>query len=411
MLDLNTLADAADAVTLDPSQQTAVDYITDAISQKGLHCLFLTGPAGCGKTFTVNRILESVGRDSAQVCAMTGAAAMHLGGKTLHKFLGIDPRSPTTVNTERIGQSLVGVKLVIVDEVSMMTAGMFHMLLRGLKGHNVTVLLVGDFAQIPPIFERSQGDQFTQHIYESPMWEHIVKLNLTVNHRQADDTGFFDLLNAVRSGKMTQATFDLLATREVAELPHGVPVLASKRKTVEDFNEAGIARLGEPITTHEAYISAVHSDSVKPHQVLSNHIYPNTLKLCVGASIVLLNNDSAGRWVNGSLGTVRAVHDGVVSIELKRDGLVVHIAKQTVDVFNARGGKVITFIQYPMALAYALTIHKSQGMTLDEVSVDMEHHFAPGMTYVALSRCRSLAGLYIRGLSRMGTLRVPEIVL
>jgi ATP-dependent exoDNAse (exonuclease V) alpha subunit len=392
-----------------PSQE----YALDAFESK--ESFFLTGKAGTGKSFVVSEIIRRAQAYGLQtiICAPTGLAANNIGGTTIHSVFKapVRPLSPTEKVTNKKARKLLEASdLIIIDEISMCRVDLFGYVARSIIEANNTsskrkqVILVGDLYQLCPILDTNNvknavtfyemyGDK--RYPFEAPEWKelNIWTIELQENFRQ-EDIGFDTALDYLRVGD--QVGLDLLRTREVMpwQANQNAINICPTRNQVAEINSKKLEELGNPIEEFEA----VTSGKVKEIDKIAEDI----LYLSVGARIMMLNND--GRWYNGSLGTVVNFSLGCIQVRIdgsSQDSYVEPYTWNVVEYQLDKNKKIKQKIigkhtQYPCKLAYAMTIHKSQGQTFDEVNVHTGF-FDYGMMYVALSRCRSLGGLNIVG--------------
>ena len=378
---------------LSEDQQEAADLI-----EKEDGPFFLTGPAGCGKSFLIEHLRKN---RSVNVCATTGIAAQLVRGRTVHSFLGIHPQRgvfPSYLADQRVKAT----NLLIIDEISMASSELLDQIVERFEmaEHWPKIVAVGDLLQLPPV----DGG----FIYENPMWETFRIIRLTTIHRQHDDE-FIGALNDLRVGNLSQKVHDLIASRRVDELPTDCTQLYPHKATVEKTNLQRLASL--PGKEHIFKWEVVHRRKMKDkskeealfQRACARARFPKTLYLKEGARICMLNNHPDGLWVNGSTGEVNGFErdrilvtlDNGRSVSVGHNLGVSYLMEEQIFLSDDTPDLVIR--QYPMMLAWALTAHKSQGMTLDRVGIDLSNHFAPGMTYVALSRCRTKEGLYLVG--------------
>ena len=351
----------------------------------------LTGPAGCGKSFLIEHLRK---KRRVSVCATTGIAAQLIRGRTLHSFLGIHPHQgpfPSRQANKRVRDTW----MLIVDEVSMASSELLTQILTRFEmaEHWPKIVGVGDLLQLPPV---SGG-----FIYEHPIWETFKVIRLNTIHRQQDPE-FIDALNDLRIGVVSQKVTDLISARRVKELPKDCTQLYPHKATVEEMNLKRLAEIPQEEHVFEWSIARQpkSKDPEKEREAFERAAkktrFPRLLRLKVGARVCMLNNHPDSSWVNGSTGKVVDFKWGSIRVELDR-GDVVHVPKFDETVLNANNDPELVISQYPMMLAWSLTAHKAQGMTLDRVGIDLSGHFAPGMTYVALSRCKTKDGLHLVG--------------
>jgi DNA polymerase III epsilon subunit-like protein len=388
------------------------------------HHLFLTGKAGTGKSTLIRHYLESTERSTITV-APTGIAALNVDGYTIHRLFSF----PLGVSEEtvrgggyypgRFAKALKELDTLIIDEASMVRADLFDALTAALERFGpkpgtpfggVQLVLVGDLYQLPPVvtdheaawIEERFGTPFffSARSFDAATFP-VVELS-TVFRQQGDDH-LVDLLNAVREGTLLEDARAELNRRTDPEFEPDLDefwlTLATTNRIVGARNRQMLERLPDPARTFTARISG-DTDGFE-------HPTEDSLRLAVGAQIMLLTNDPYERWVNGTLGRITAITadaDGPVVTVLLRDGRTEQVREHTWDITrpSVEDGALVhqvvgTFTQLPMKLAWAITIHKSQGQTLDRVVVDLTGGtFANGQLYVALSRCTSLEGLVLK---------------
>lgn len=392
--------------SLSSDQKSAVDIINKNVKDKQRDAFFMTGPAGSGKSFVIDYLQAFCG--PATVTATTGAAAQLIGGRTFHSVVGWTPKNPFVDFTKFI-RNLKEDRLMIVDEISMLDSKLFDQLMdfQETCPSPFTLLLVGDFMQLPPVKAEA--------CFTALSWDRVSPLFLTVQHRQQDEE-FIAALDDVRRGCRSKRVNMLLKGCSIPVLPvnKDVTILASHNDKVEWENQNRLNRLDG-----QEHVYAAQVISTWP-EYPSRARFMEKLRLKEGARVVLLTNqyvypdsryggDIEVVWVNGSTGkviglpkpnqkdTIRVLLDNDDEVEVGR-------AEETIYAGDGKTTHVIR--QFPMKLAWSLTIHKSQGMTLDNVVVDLGGHFAPGQTYVALSRVRTKEGLKVYGSLR--SLNVDE---
>lgn len=376
--------------------------------------LFVTGRAGTGKS-TLLRVLRDHIVDEAVVLAPTGLAAVNVGGQTIHSFFGFPPRLIRTedIRRSRNGRLMRKLKLIIIDEVSMVRSDLMSAIDQSLRMNRgrpreafggVRLLLFGDLHQLPPVV---QGD-VVEHLeseFGGPFFFQVPSLGdgagvslleLDQVFRQSEEA-FLHVLNRIRDGDATEEDLVVLneRTHPIRTLGEGdsFVILTPTNAAAQRINTAYLAALPAVERTYEAGITGEYADGAHPTDA--------SLLLKEGAKVILLRNDPDRRWVNGSIARVARLEDKRVWIEL--DGKTHEIEPVSWEArryaFDQVSEKIVenitgTFRQFPLRLAWALTIHKSQGLTLDKVYIDLGRGtFAHGQAYVALSRCRSLGGL------------------
>ncbi|MBI4065788.1 AAA family ATPase [Candidatus Kaiserbacteria bacterium] len=384
---------------------------------------YLTGEPGSGKTHTINEFvqwLRSCGIEPS-VAAATGIAATHVGGMTLHSWSGIgiaEHLSRADVDRiagkEHVAKRITKAKILIIEEISMLSATTFEMvdkICREVRRVNkpfggLTVILVGDFFQLPPV----SRDRDVQFAYTSHVWRelNLITCYLTEQYRQ-DDKEFLGTLSAIRRGKVEEMHHEKLMTRhtELAMLPSDAPKLFSHNADVDRINAGELAKLKG--TVMKFYMTSRGKDSLV-EGLMRGCLSPEILELKEGAAVMFTKNSSPqGRFVNGTLGTVSGWGaDGLPIVKVKNGG---RINTEPVEWRLEEQGKVRASIsQIPLRLAYAMTVHKSQGMSMDAAIMDLSKAFEYGQGYVALSRVRRLSGVYLTGLNARALEINPKIL-
>ncbi len=388
--------------------------------------IFLTGEAGSGKTYLLNKYINYLKENQVAVAvtASTGIAATHLQGKTIHSWSGIGTRDHLTPKdleklrtTSHIKRNYKNTKVLIIDEISMlhkhqldMVEAIARYLLDSEKAFgNIQVVVCGDFFQLPPVSSASLREE-KQFAFEASSWEkggfHVCYLH--EQHRQANDP-LHAILNDIRKGTAGEHTKVPLRTRYKKE-PDGATKatkLYSRNMNVDALNEGELARLSgqEKIFTMLTVGPSALVDGLK-----KSCLALEQLKLKIGAEVMFIKNDMLGHYVNGT----RSV---VVGFDKNEGWPIVKTYDQEIIVahpeewkYEENGIMRATIKQVPLRLAWAITIHKSQGMTLDAAEIDLSDAFEPGMGYVALSRVRRLNGLKLMGLNEMALKVHPKIL-
>jgi ATP-dependent DNA helicase PIF1 len=414
---------------LNPDQESAFEAV-----QRGDN-IFLTGPAGAGKTFLIRHIVEWAQSEKRKisVAALTGCAALLLGfrAKTLYSWAGIglgrEPVDTLVASIKKVAsvkQRWKSTKILIIDEISMLTTELFEKLdaigrairLNNLSWGGIQLILCGDYFQLPPVVKGLSGESITagRFAFESPKWKEakLIPICLKRIERQTDSE-FQTILNECRIGAPSERSIEILKTRQGLDwksLQIRPTLLFSKNADVDAINEKNLTALGKPLYTYSVTTLIVapnaEADVMDPYPTpddidrcvtrLDNDAsYMPTLTLCVGAQVMLVTNlDVEGGLVNGSRGVVVDIRaaDNVPIVQFRRGSPIPVEPKQWVSNENSR----VTRNQVPLRVAYAITIHKSQGSTLDCALVDIgSSTFEYGQAYVALSRVRNLESLYI----------------
>lgn len=369
--------------------------------------IFLTGEAGSGKSTIIRELLRNQDPKLFPTLASTGAAAVLIGGRTFHSFFGLGlmeggPRQTFDKVTKdpRTLKRLASVEGFIIDEISMLSAEAFtvaeelcrfardsHMPWGGLR-----VLAVGDFAQLPPVTMAHQQREF---VFETPSWERsqFISCSLKQNHR-VEDPEYLKLLNKIRVGVVDEFVEDLLNSRvrHDDEDDKGLR-LFPHRKTSEDFNRRELECLDADLVEVP---SILFGPALRVQALLRNSPIPEVLHLKEGAHVMFVQNDPQKKWVNGTRGKIIKISKEELIVE-KANGREVTVAKADFSMMDAEGKVVASLHNFPVTLAYATTIHKSQGATLEKVWLDLTRLWEPGHGYVALSRLKSSSGLNLLG--------------
>ena len=367
--------------------------------------VFLTGGAGTGKSFLLTHYLNHTGV-SYPVLASTGAAAVLVGGRTFHSFfgLGILEGGPgkaveKALGNRRVVDRLTAADGVVIDEISMIPGDALaaaESLARRARKKNapwggLRIITVGDFAQLPPISRGRMGG--TDWAFESPAWDAAqFRPAVLKSIVRSKDEAFLRALGDVREGLVTPAVQTLLRQRSGSVSPDfDGTLLYARRDAVETENERRLAGLkGEEVALPTRYLGpARYRELIEKHAPI-----PGILRLKTGALVMIRANDTDGHYVNGSLGHIVDIDDDIVEVALK-NGRTVELEPVTFDYLNDEGEKSASATNFPLSLAYATTIHKAQGMTIDSLCVDLSNLWEPGQAYVALSRVRSPEGLVV----------------
>jgi len=387
--------------------------------QDGAPVVMLLGRAGTGKSHFIRELIKDADRPQV-ILAPTGLAAMNIGGQTVHSFFGLPPR-PLVGFSEKpnwfFTKAARGASRIIVDEISMLRADVLDAMdaqLRAARRSSrpfggVQMLLVGDFHQLPPVVRGAEAEILAEAGYASPfafsahvLREADVVLCELDEVRRQSDPYFIDLLARLREDRDVEGAIEDLNERCVGAVLDQEPVLLAATNAVADaYNRRGLEGLGGQTGIFNGAFKGERAPKEPPPG--DRLPAPAQLILRRGARVIFTQNDPEGRWVNGSLGRVVEFEPNRIAVKLDANGEIHEVAKarwpQARWVWNDALKELepkedYSYEQFPLAHAWALTIHKAQGMTLDAVEIDLGRGaFAAGQTYVALSRARSLEGL------------------
>ena len=382
--------------------------------------VFITGKAGTGKSTFLTHLRSTTSKKTVYL-APTGVAAVNIKGQTIHSFFRFKP-SVTLDKIKKLPKSKSSgiykkLDAIVIDEISMVRADLMDCVdkFMRLNGKNKDLpfggsqmIFIGDLYQLPPVVTGAEREIFKTHYESSYFFDaHVFKyldmefVEMEKIYRQSDER-FIDILNAIRNKSATDDHLEMINSRLNHELEPDLEdlsiCLTTTNRMAKDINGDKLSMLTEELKYYKGVVEGDFSDRALPTD--------EALELKVGAQVMMLNNDPEGRWVNGSVGRIEEVisspDDDIIVIELS-DGEVVEVIPHTWDlfhfVFDEASGKLVSesvgsFTQYPLTLAWAITIHKSQGKTFDNVIIDIgKGTFAHGQIYVALSRCTSLEGI------------------
>ena len=438
-------------VTLSNEQLALFDYI------EGEHTnIFVTGRAGTGKSTLLTYLIENTKKKFA-VCAPTGVAALNVSGQTIHSLFGLPLGLLGTEDVARhLGRRsrevLRSIEMLVIDEISMVSADLLDAMNRMLiaaRGKNrgpfggVQVVMFGDpyqLAPVPPSDPAERGwlaeNYQSNWFFDAHVWRDadLERYELNEIFRQHDE-GFKTILNAIRDGSCTQDMLDEINQSGNRFPPHDDVIrLCTVNSTVDNINSTRLSKLTTPIKSFEAKFAT--GDAQTFGRALP--VEP-TLVLKEGAQVMFVKNDDQSnrktkegypvkRWVNGTIGhVIQIINDAHVVVDVDGEEFDVTVSTwekvryEIEEEFDEDAQKfkevVVPIIlaeyqQIPLRLAWAVTVHKSQGQTYDEVQIDMGRGaFSPGQTYVALSRVRSLEGLYLTRAITMKDIMVDDDVL
>lgn len=420
---------------------TQFEKALDLMENSNKH-LLITGKAGTGKTTLLNHFRSST-KKNIVVAAPTGTAAVNINGDTIHSLFGFDPsitlakaKDNVAKNKYRRKKILQNIDTLIIDEISMVRADLMDCIditLRGARGTyelfgGVQMIFFGDLFQLPPVVKSDEkyefikqykgiyffNSQIFQELLSDPTSKDIEMIELDKIYRQSDQE-FIEILNAIRTKAFTQQHLEdlnkrVIKTLDDVKVPNYI-YLSTTNETADNINQENLNKLRSESKFYNAVSSGEFGKDRFPTQLM--------LELKEGARIMMLNNESNGRWINGTLGWVRKLNDASIYVELD-NGYTGEIGQYTWEVKRAEydddlkslvNHTIGSFTQLPVRLAWAITIHKSQGKTFDNVVIDFGNYvFSEGQTYVAISRCTTLEGIYLIRPLRANDIRVDSSV-
>ena len=423
---IDTRTVSADAEQ-DARKESLPYYLAEEFAMHTNRPLFITGKAGTGKTTFLRKLREQSPKNMA-VVAPTGVAAINAGGMTIHSFFQLPVRTliPTPQSykqlfaeqrlMQRKRNMLYHLEMLVIDEISMVRADVLDAIDQVLRRYKyrrdqpfggVQVVMIGDLFQLSPVVTRGEDEELMAKYYEGPYFfqakvmKELQPIYVELDHvfRQQDEQ-FVHLLNEVRDNQLTAQGRALLNARYNPRFRNTEEdfhiTLTTHNRSADELNERELNRLPE-----EEHV--FHADIVKD---FPENIYPTeeTLTLKIGARVMFVRNDDQKprRFYNGKIGVITDIDDG--KIYVRCDDGDIEVTRLTWENIRYREdektGKIDeevlgTFTQYPLRLAWAVTIHKSQGLTFDRVIIDAARAFAAGQVYVALSRCRTLEGIVL----------------
>lgn len=391
--------------------------MTQAQAIKLMHSgvnIFLTGEPGAGKTYTLNQFIEEARERGKRIAitASTGIAASHINGQTIHSWSGLgikesiqDWELDRMAWKDHIAERYNICDILIIDEISMLHGARLDMLNRACQWirrkkapfGGLQVIFVGDLFQLPPV---TKGTAKIDYVHLSESWAEAAPraCYLTEQHRQGADDELLTILREMRNNTLSVKSRQLLAGRKrPAPDDDSITRLYTHNVDVDALNRGMLAKLpGE----QRRYQMITSGDKYKVEAMKRNLLVPEVLELKVNAEVMFCANNFKEGFVNGTRARVVRFSNAGNPVVLTTDGAEISVQPHSWYTYNDSGNHVVAEVsQYPLRLAWAVTVHKSQGLSLDAALIDLSQAFTPGMGYVALSRVRSLEGLYLRGMN------------
>jgi ATP-dependent exoDNAse (exonuclease V) alpha subunit len=376
--------------------------------------IYLTGQAGSGKTFLLNQYIGFLKshKINVGVTASTGIAATHINGQTIHSWAGIGINKELDsagfkkiTGNERLVSRLQSARVLIIDEVSMLHGyrlDLVDTVCRTVRKDNspfggLQVILCGDFFQLPPVMEPGQTE--TGFVFKSRSWS---ELNLKVcylkeQHRQSEDS-FLNILNGIRTNDISEVNIENLMSRLKKPLPKGIiPTrLYTHNIDVDAINNSQLLKLDSPA---QIYPMQSSGDPKLVEFLKKNCLASETLFIKKGAVVMFIKNNPLAEYSNGTLGTIVDFDEDHNPVVKTFSGKLITAVPESWIVED--NDRILAQVdQVPLRLAWAITVHKSQGMSLDYAEIDLSKSFTYGMGYVALSRVRSLEGIRLLGINQ-----------
>ncbi|MBT5016928.1 AAA family ATPase [Candidatus Peregrinibacteria bacterium] len=390
------------------------------ILQSG-HNVYLGGSAGTGKTHLLNRFIDHLKEEMVMVgiTASTGIAATHLNGITIHSWSGLGIREQLSHDDIKklrkrhyLRQRIIDTEVLIIDEISMLSAEQLDTVDTicrefrkcDLPFGGLQVVLSGDFFQLPPVVKNGASPRFA---YDSDVWKDMnIKIcYLTEPYRQHDKK-FLKILNEIRSNEVSKESLKLLEERTQQSVKKRATKLYTHNADVDSINYAELDKIDDDPRYYLMNSSGldVLVDALKKHCLTSEN-----LVLKKGAMVMFVKNNFEKGYVNGTLGKVTGFDAENFPIVKTYDGKKIK-AKPVTWAIEEDDEIKAKITQIPLRLAWAITVHKSQGMSLDAAEIDLSRSFVPGMGYVALSRVKSLKGIELLGINEMSLSVDPMII-
>jgi len=376
--------------------------------------LFVTGKAGTGKSYLLKHFKINTNK-KVLFTAPTGVAALNIGGVTIHSAFGFNnlkDGAQIRLSDEK-KKCLTEIDTLVIDEISMVRVDVFNqidLILKKVNDNNQPfggkqIIVFGDVFQLPPVTDSSAKTALLKKyggifFFNSPAYANGIFFFRELNkiYRQDEnETVFKNILNNIREGKIHSSDIKELNKHYYETPPEGTPQIVCKRETVNIINNENLSKLRGKEYVYEAEITSTDEKPIAENDFPC----PSSLKLKAGALVMMVANDNEyHRWVNGTIGVVRSLSNNQINVAIEGKEYSIaktKFAKTECYIFEGelRYKEIASMTQFPLVLAYAVTIHKSQGKTYNRIACDLNGCFAPGQAYVALSRCSNFKQLYL----------------
>lgn len=404
--------------------------------------VFITGKAGTGKSSLLRHFIDATDK-KVVVLAPTGVASLNVGGQTIHSFFRFPPSviDPKSIQIDRGREDFFDrLEMVIIDEISMVRSDVMHGIDIALRNNRlrfndpfggVQMVFIGDLFQLPPVLRSNERDHILstyggQYFFDAPVFQdykyHFKELN-RVFRQSEEQQQFKTLLNNIRNNEVEEEDIELLKSRHIDSVGEqkNALFLTTRRNIAKSINTEKISKLRGKEYVFTAKLSGKYTQFKDLDEEKLDNKFPAPFNLVLkkNAQVMMLKNDPRKRWVNGSIGKVVNISDTSVTVKIDHNKYMVeketwNEVKYSLDKETGGIENKITagFTQFPMRLSYAITIHKSQGKTFDNVVIDVgTGAFAHGQVYVALSRCKTLGGISLNNIINNSDIIVdPRII-
>lgn len=399
-------------MNLNKEQQKALNLLN---SDKNI---FLTGAAGTGKSYVLNKYLENCNKRVA-ILSSTGISAMLINGRTIHSFFGIgimqggiENTINRVVNNKFTVMRISRVNTIIIDEISMVTSEVFKCIEKicreignkKLPWGGKRIIVTGDFYQLPPINKKVEHKDWC---FMSKTWSKSNFTSIILNKvMRTNDEKFLNILKLIRSGNVNNEVSNYIKNKitDISDIGDDVIRIFPRRDMVERYNNICLNEINSKLYTFKTKYEVTFKTKSKKQMfiyekyskaIVDNSPIPPELKIKVGARVMIRANDKDGNYVNGSTGEVLSINNQSVDVKLD-NGNIVRVEEIKFSMLNGDGDEVAYSSNIPLTLAYAITIHKSQGISLNKAYININNLWDSGQAYVAMSRLTSGEGLYVQ---------------